>query len=496
MSARGAAVQATAGYTRRTGMAGMGMMGEARGMGRRLALAVAWRGRRATRAAVRRGGPGPRGAPLALLCLMLAALVACAGSSSGGVVRAVTPTPTVRLPRPAPPIRSTEEYRLAIVNARIARMTLDQELGQLFMASYLYPDPNHPDLQQLVTQMGAGGIILYRDFNIVSVPQMQRLTRALQAAAPIPLILGADEEGGGDDQTDQIFGPHPMAIEIGATGDPNVAAQAAARIAREMKVLGLNADFAPIVDVEAPSRAWTRAFGRSPDLVTRMGIAQVDAYQSRGIMATPKHFPGLGAADCNPHLCLPIITSSRAYLEQYDFAPYRALMSHHPAMIMTTDLLMPAIDPVMPAELSEPIVTGILRQEIGYDGVVITDALYMAGITKSFSIPEAAVLAILAGNDMLEGAWDVESMRVMEQALRAAVQSGRLTRARIDQSVRRILLLKLSYGLLPVPPSRGQRDSGLIVAAPASPGQPAGVAFGESQALVPDQRRLPLRATA
>lgn len=459
-------------------------------MGRWLYLAAGWQSRYSIHGGVRPGGSRGRVASLALLCLALVALVACAGS--GG--RVAAPTTTARQSRPAAPIASEQDYRLAIVNARIAHMTLDQELGQLFMAVYPYADPNHPELRQLITQLGAGGIILYHNSNIISVPQMQQLTHALQAAAPIPLILGADEEGGGDDQTNQIFGTHPMAIQIGATGDPHVAAQAAARIAGELKVLGLNADFAPVVDVEAPSRAWIRAFGRSPDLVASMGIAQVDAYQSRGIMATAKHFPGLGAASCNPHLCLPVITSSRAYLEQYDFVPYRALMSHHPAMIMTTDLLLPAIDPVMPAELSQPIVTGILRNELGYDGVVITDALYMDGISKTYPLPEAGVLAMLAGNDMLEGAWGVDAMRQMVDALRAAVQSGRLTRARIDQSVRRILLLKLSYGLLPVAPSRGQRDGGLLAAVPAMPWQPARAAFPGRQALAPDQRRHPLLA--
>jgi beta-N-acetylhexosaminidase len=327
-------------------------------------------------------------------------------------------------------------------------MTLDQELGQLFIVEYLYGDSQHADLQAMIGDLGAGGVILYQSLNMYSVPQMQQLTQAMQSAARIPLILGADEEGGGDDQTDQIFGSHPTAWDIGSTGNSAVAAQNATRLASELKQLGMNADFAPVVDVLAPGRVWSRSFSHSPALVAKMGIAQVDAMQAAGVMACPKHFPGLGAATINPHAGLPVINNSRSYIEEHDLAPYRALIDHQPAMIMTTDLLMLALDRTMPAELSQPIVTGILRNEIGYNGVVVTDALYMGGITDRFSMPEAGVLAIQAGNDMLEGAWNADQMRAMVDALRAAVHSGRLTKARIDESVRRILMLKLTYGLM------------------------------------------------
>jgi beta-N-acetylhexosaminidase len=405
-----------------------------------------------------------------------------AGTPSTALVRAPSASGAASVPSTA---LLTPDRRLAAVNARLATMTLDQELGQLFIVEYLYPDAGHSDLQQMLGDLGAGGVILYGSLNMSSIPQTQQLTQAMQAHAAIPLIIGADEEGGGNDQIEQIFGTHPAAWDLGATGDPSVAGRAAIRIGTELKQLGLNADFAPVVDVESPSRIWTRSFGRSPDMVAQMGIAQVDAYQSLGVMACPKHFPGLGAADSNPHFTLPLINSTRSYIEQFDLAPYRALMSHHPAMIMTTDLLMPALDPSMPAELSYPTVTGILRNELGYDGVVVTDALYMAGIADRFSLAEAGVLSILAGNDMLEGPASAAELRVMIDALRTAVQSGRISRTRIDESVRRILLLKLNYGLIGLPPSRGQRD----VTALSRPLVPPSLARGLA---VADARRRPV----
>ncbi len=422
-----------------------------------------------------------------LLCLALMAVAACASPQTGA--RPSRPAATARPSQPAATPTPPPDFRLTQVNDRIRHMTLDQELGQLFIVEYLYGDANHSDLQAMIGQMGAGGVILYHYMNIFTIPQMQRLTHAMQADASIPLIMGVDEEGGGNDQIDQIFGSHPTAWQIGQTGDPTVAAKNATRLANELKQLGLNADFAPVVDVLAPNRVWTRTFSKDPNVVSQMGIAQVDAFQAAGVMACPKHFPGLGAANVNPHDGLPVINSSRQHIEQYDLAPYRALMSHHPAMIMTTDLLMPALDPNMPAELSQPIVTGILRKEIGYNGVIVTDALYMGGITDRFSMAEAGVLSILAGNDMLEGAWNAAQMRVMVNALHQAVVSGRLTKQRIDESVRRILLLKMQYGLLPAQPLPKLADA--PVAAPQSglPGAPSGAVVLARQMLVPDPRQ-------
>jgi beta-N-acetylhexosaminidase len=428
---------------------------------------------------------------VSLLALLLALLAACASPQAQPSARHAStsttkPSPTAGVvghthsastPSPVAP-----QYDAAIVQHTLDGMTLDQKLGQLFVVEYLYTDANHADLDNMIGQMGAGGVILYQSMNIESIPQMQRLTADMQARARTPLILGADQEGGGDDQIDNIFGPHPAAWDIGQTGDPAVAAQNAARMAGELKQLGMNADFAPVVDVLTPQTAWIRAFSRSPDMVARMGMAQVDAYQQNGVMACPKHFPGLGATVVNPHDALPVINSSRAFIEQHDLVPYRALIAHDPAMIMTTDLLMPALDPAMPAELSYPIVTGVLRNELGYDGVVITDALYMGGVTDRYSMAEAGVLAILAGNDLLEGPWDTEQMRAMVDALRAAVQSGRLSEARVNQSVLRILRLKQRFGLLPhVPLPRRQLTPGSDA--------PSAMLPGEASALAPDPRR-------
>jgi beta-N-acetylhexosaminidase len=422
-------------------------------------------------------------AGMALCAALLMVLTGCAlPFASAAPNTSVAGTPTLAPTWPAGTPAPSPDLMVQMVNQRIAHMTLDQELGQLFLITVTYPGMT-PELQQMLGPMGAGGVILYAS-GIDTISQTQHFTSAMQHTASIPLIITTDEEGDGDPQIEQIFGSHLAAYQIGATGDPAVAGREFTTIAQQLKELGLNADFGTVVDVLATGWTWTRAFGRSPDLVSKMGAAEVDGMQSQGVIATLKHFPGLGSMNCNPHFCLPVINNPRSYIEQNDLAPYRAILSHNPGMIMTTDLLMPALDPTMPAELSYPIVTGILRKEIGYDGVVVTDALYMEGITEKYSMAQAGVLSIEAGNDLLEGPASVYDMQTMEDALRQAVQSGQITKARLDESVRRILLLKMRYGLLQGAPTGGQRDVGASAAVP--PAALAGRLSGS--ALAPERR--------
>src|SRR5207248_7639786 len=201
-----------------------------------------------------------------------------------------------------------------------------------------------------------------------------------------------------------------------------------------------------------------RTFGSTPQQVTALAGAYIQAMQQAGEIACPKHYPGLGAAEVDAHFSLPVINSSRQEINARDLAPYRAFIqsndpSLHPGMIMTTDLLMPAIDPVMPAELSYALITQVLRQQLGYDGVVVTDSLFMAGIYPNWSFPEAAVLAIKAGDDMILGASGVGELKADFKAIKQAIQHGTLSKERIDESVIRILALKMQYHLMPaVPP--------------------------------------------
>jgi beta-N-acetylhexosaminidase len=190
-------------------------------------------------------------------------------------------------------------------------------------------------------------------------------------------------------------------------------------------------------------------FGSDPKTVARYAGAYLDGLQGNGVIGCLKHFPGLGAVTSDPHAGLPRVNRSLTNLEKIDLAPYKLMIQkYHPAMIMSTDVLMPAIDPSLPAELSYKAITGILRSELGYNGVVITDGLYMAGISDKWTLSEAAILSIMAGNDMVEGPYTPSLVANVVTALKQAIRQGRLTINRINQSVQRILLMKVQYGII------------------------------------------------
>jgi beta-N-acetylhexosaminidase len=353
----------------------------------------------------------------------------------------------------------------ALANAYLAHMTLDEKLGQMIVAEFVGPAYT-PDNAAMVEQLHAGGILLYNR-EMPDFATARNLVAAAQAHARLPLFVTVDEEGGWVDRMQDIYGFRPSAEMIAATGSPDYARAQATQVAHDMLQLGLNFDYAPDVDValvDGPDQS-TRTFGSTPEAVTRFAGAYLDGLQSHGVIGCLKHFPGLGAATSDAHLGLPMIYRSRDQIEQVELAPYRNLIhSGFPGCVMSTDLLMPALDGDLPAELSPKIITGVLRQELGYDGVVVTDALYMDGIAQRFSMAQAGVLAVEAGCDFLMGPWDPPGMRAMIDALKAALADGRITPARIDQSVRRLLELKLRFGIL----SRATPwlGSGLIGAVP------------------------------
>lgn len=190
-------------------------------------------------------------------------------------------------------------------------------------------------------------------------------------------------------------------------------------------------------------------FGSTPQVVVTYAGAFLNGLQANNVAGCLKHFPGLGAVTSDPHLGLPVVNRSLAQLESIDLAPYRMMIAKdNPAMIMSTDVLMPAIDPNLPAELSPKAINGLLRNQLGYNGVVITDGLYMEGISQRWTLAQAAVLSIVAGDDLVEGPYTPGQVAAVIAAFKQALQNGQLTIERVDQSVERILLLKVQYGII------------------------------------------------
>lgn len=352
----------------------------------------------------------------------------------------------------------TQQWREmdAAVTWYLAHMSLDDQLGQMLLnGCSCGPGPAYTaDLATMVERQHIGGIILFGN-NYGSFAQTQQMVRQMQAHARIPLFVGTDQEGGSVSRVAGFFGAFPSERALANTGSLQVTYDAGRHTAGDLQQLGINVDFAPVVDVPVDGGGvWSafRTYSTDPHVAAQFAGAFMAGLQSANEISCLKHFPGIGSIHQDPHDTLPIVTRSLSQMRRSELYPYQVLIPHLPDMIMATDVLAPAVDAKYPAELSSAWVTGILRQQLGYDGVVITDSLWMKGITDHWSLASAAVQAVVAGDDIVLAAFSSSSTQSVLDALRAAVASGRLTRPRIEQSVRRILALKLKYGLLPIPP--------------------------------------------
>ncbi len=353
----------------------------------------------------------------------------------------------------------TLRARLTKVDSIMQGMSLDEKLGQLLMVEFFGSDYQSTELPYMVSQQYVGGF-LYQPVNGNFHAPNNTMDVASQfpvkanADAKIPLLVAIDQEGGLVSKlTDAGFDSDtPSASAMAATGDVNGVQQQGVQAAKLMQSLGINTDLAPVVDVGPVSNLLqTRYFSDDPKTVSTYAGAFLNGLQSTGTIGCLKHFPGLGSLDraIDPHTGLPVVTESMAQLENTDFVPYKTMIQQdHPAMIMSTDVITTAIDPVLPAELSSKAINGVLRKELGYNGVVITDGLYMGGIQQKWTIAQASVMAIIAGNDMVEGPYTASQVAGVIVALKDAIQQGQLSMDQVNQSVQRLLLMKVQYGII------------------------------------------------
>ncbi|NLX36467.1 MAG: hypothetical protein GXY68_07260 [Chloroflexi bacterium] len=347
-------------------------------------------------------------------------------------------------------------------SALLAQMTLEQKVGQLLLVHFRGPALSD-DLRTLIEQHHVGGIVLFSaEGNIVSVEQLVGLINAAQGAAVaqpggVPLLVAVDQEGGAVARLRNGVAVVPGQMAVAAGGSVEAARELYRINAQQLQALGINMNLAPVVDVNtnpANPIIGTRAFGADPAQVAAYGRAAIEAYQAGGIAATAKHFPGHGDTDVDSHLALPALGHSREQLEAVDLPPFREAIAAGVDAIMTAHLLVPAIDddPTRPATLSPQVVTGLLRQELGYEGVIVSDAMGMRAITGLLPLPEAAVRAVQAGVDVLSfGGEGLRSPLVqgeVHQRLVAAVQNGEIAPERIDEAALRVLTLKARRGIL------------------------------------------------
>lgn len=282
-------------------------------------------------------------------------------------------------------------------------------------------------------KLGVGGFILFGGRS----DDVRLLTRDLRERSSVPLLIASDLERGAGQQFAGATGLPPLAA-LGWLGETETVRRAAALTAREAGALGVNWVYAPVMDVDlepANPIIGTRAFGSHPDVVARLGSAWVEACQAEGVLACAKHFPGHGRTTTDSHAELPIVRASREELEEADLRPFRAAVDAGVASVMSAHIAFPSLDPSgEPATLSKPILEGVLREQLGFDGLIVTDALIMAGVRQSSTGATAEVRAIGAGCDLLLYPEDLEAVA---RELAAAVARGELKTERVERSIER-----------------------------------------------------------
>jgi beta-N-acetylhexosaminidase len=333
-------------------------------------------------------------------------------------------------------------------------LTLEQQIGQMLWFGWQGDTPEaaltvSSHARALLEDFQVGGIILMGR-NIRDPRQVAGLTTELQAALPVPLFTGIDQEGGKVVRLPLPGLTFAGNMALGAIGDPQAVTSVTAAIGEQLACMGLSVNFAPVLDVNnnpANPVIGVRSFGENPQGVAELGVAALQGFEQARVIACCKHFPGHGDTAVDSHLDLPVQPADRSRLEAVELVPFRAAIAAGTPLLMTAHICFPALDDRWPATISRAILTEMLRGELGYEGVVVTDCLEMSGIAHFFGVEEAALAAIEAGADCLLVCHTLETQRRIHRALLAAAREGRLPAARIEASVERILRLKAEYGL-------------------------------------------------
>ena len=321
---------------------------------------------------------------------------------------------------------------------------LNINVGQLMLLSF---EGDQPPLEQL-SEFQPAGFLFYSN-NLSSTENIRALTQTLQNAAAYPLLFGVNQEGGPAnayrvDQATLFSGQMALA----ATGDPELATQVAKAIGSELGYMGLNLLFGPVLDVNSnPDNPiiGVRSFGADADLVTTFAKAYAEGLKQAGIAAVAKHFPGHGDTVTDSHLSLPKVTGDLERLHQVELAPFKAMIEADVPAIMSAHVVFAALDNTLPATLSPSVLTGLLREQLGFKGVVITDAMDMKAISDNYGAGEAAVQSIVAGADLLLLGPDLEKQREVYAALVQALETGRLTQARVREAITHSQTLASTY---------------------------------------------------
>lgn len=386
---------------------------------------------------------------LVFLTLLSIVVTGCGNSSNNSNVNTPTnnttspPTDHHASPTPSPVTDPIQEM--------IDQMTLEEKIGQLVIVG-MDGQQTNDEVSQLIQEHKVGGVILFKN-NIKDANQTLTLLNDLKVANqnnPVPLWLSVDQEGGRVSRLSSEFKSIPAAGDIGAENNLTYTRDIGQAIGKELHALGFNMDFAPVLDINSNPKnpvIGDRSFGSTPEAVIKHGIETMHGITSQGVAAVVKHFPGHGDTSVDSHYDLPLVNKSLEELQQFELLPFIEAINQDVDAIMVAHLLMQQIDDQQPASISEPVISGLLRDQLGFDGVVITDDMTMGGLLNGNNIGDAAVRSLLAGSDIVLVSHQTELRLEVIQSIKAAAQHHTITEQRINESLYRILRLKQKYNL-------------------------------------------------
>ncbi|MBN2358945.1 MAG: beta-N-acetylhexosaminidase [Deltaproteobacteria bacterium] len=384
----------------------------------------------------------------------LAALAIWTGGAGSGGASAVGARSLPAVSAPASlPASQPELIEGVDIEALLRRMTVEQKVGQLLFVDILGREMN-PKIAELVADRHVGGVALF-GYNIRNRKQVQQLLASIYQLdlAGIPPFISIDQEGGTVVRLKESAAVLPSAMALGATRSSELARLTGKVVGADLRSLGFTMNLAPVLDVNSSPQnpvIGVRSFGENAELVAELGSAYVEGLQSAGVVAVAKHFPGHGDTTADSHFGLPSLPHEIGRLRRVEFVPFVRCIGDGLQALMTAHIALPRVaeEPGLPATLSRRILTDTLRQELGFEGIVITDGLEMRGIVEKFGLGAAAVRAIQAGADMVLVVWTAERKEEARRALLDAVAAGQISPERLDTSVRRILRVKARHRIL------------------------------------------------
>lgn len=351
------------------------------------------------------------------------------------------------------PIVEHNEPNTDPIKDKLKRLSVTEKIGQLIMAGIDGTQVNE-DTKKLLDSYNVGGFIFY-GYNIRNEQEAVELFNQLKQingkkASHIPLFMSVDEEGGRVSRMPSTLTKIPSARKVGKAKNEQLATEIGDVIGQELNAFGLNMDYAPVLDVNSNAKnpvIGDRAYGNEVNIVSQMGIAVMKGLQQRDIIPVVKHFPGHGDTSVDSHIGLPVVKHDMERLRKLELVPFKQAITEGADAVMIAHILLPKIDKSAPASFSSIIIHDLLRKELGFTGVVISDDMTMGAITEHYDMGQAAIKFIQAGGNVVLIGHGMENIQVVAKALTNAVQNGEITPQMLDERVTQILQLKQKYQL-------------------------------------------------